>query len=513
MLAMNAPRRRAAAGLAAISTVGLLLTGCRGFVTTPTDITDTSAVLHAQTECLAETEDNPCTGWFQYWADGSPTVRTTEPVTANVATGGLIDFEQPVTGLTPDTLYHVQFCGYGDRDVAQPGLCAGPDSVTSPGEQPDPVNYSGTQNFRTASAGTAATVDLGRVLSTADTAANPIARDGGLSVAYSDTEALWIFGDTVQRNGPAFLPLGTAAAGPFEAGAAPQALHELPRPPAAPQPGREHPANFYPAVEGLLTPDDPPVPCGSAGSESYSAAWLSGAARIPGTNRVMLIWAELCVAIGEGRGWPVERFRMAEYDPATNQFVRLATPFAADPLPEGLPATLRPSNPVFGGDGFVYLFGSQRDPDLVYAARVSADPAAWGDPANYRWWGSPDGGPARWTTDHTSVVSVVSGVEPWGIHVADYAGVGGGKRLAMLVKTSFFDSPHFQILTADSPLGPWTAGPAGRVPDSCQGGGFGCYAFHGHPELSSADSFVFSWYSPGDRGSDGGHIRIGTIAW
>lgn len=201
MLATTAGRRRAAAGVAAIITAALLLlSGCRGFVTSPTDITDTSAVLHAQTECLAETEDNPCTGWFQYWADGSPSVLTTEPVTANVDTGGLTGFEQAVAGLSPDTLYHVQFCGYGDHTVAQPGLCVGPDSVTSPGQQPDPVNYSGTQNFRTASAGTVATVDLGRVLSGADTHENPIARDGGLSVTYSDTDALWIFGDTAQRD-------------------------------------------------------------------------------------------------------------------------------------------------------------------------------------------------------------------------------------------------------------------------------------------------------------------------
>lgn len=83
----------------------------------------------------------------------------------------------------------------------------------------------------------------------------------------------------------------------------------------------------------------------------------------------------------------------------------------------------------------------------------------------------------------------------------------------MMVKDSFFDSPHFRLYTASSPLGPWTAGPAGRVPDHCQGGGFGCYAFHGHPELSTADTFAFSWFSPGDRNADGGHVRLGTIRW
>ena len=83
----------------------------------------------------------------------------------------------------------------------------------------------------------------------------------------------------------------------------------------------------------------------------------------------------------------------------------------------------------------------------------------------------------------------------------------------MIVKDSFFDSPHFRIYTARVPLGPWTPGPAGRVPDHCRGGGFGCYAFYAHPELSTARSFVFSWFSPGDRNADGGHIRLGAIRW
>jgi len=498
--------RKFAIGAAAL----LVLAACNGRATAPTAITATSATLHAQTECLAETTTNPCTGWFQYWADGSTTVLTTPKVVSNTRTNGLIDFNQALTGLAPDTLYRAQFCGHGDLNIAPPGVCVGPfgGTSTTPGAQPDPNDFSATQNFRTAGPATGSTVDIGRVLSTADTAANPIGRDGGHSIAFSSTQALWLFGDTGQRNGPAFLALGSAAVGPYRAGAAPDALNELPRPPAPPEPGRTSPANFFPAVQGLLTPDDPPVPCGSSGSSSYAAAWESGGARIPGTNRVMLIWAELCVAIGDGRGWPVERWRMAEYDPATNQFLRFATPFVAEPLQAGLPETKQLANPVFGGDGYLYLFGAGREPSSIFVARVSADPAAWGDPANYRWW---DG--TRWTRDHTAAVSVVSGVEPWGIHVADYSGVGGGRRLAMLVKDSFFDSPHLRIYTADNPLGPWSPGPAGRVPDHCRGGMFGCYAFYGHPELSTAQSFVFSWFSPGDRDPDGGHVRLGTVKW
>jgi len=496
---------RRLAGRAALALVAALLSACNGRSTVPTDITATAAVLHAQTECLAETTDNPCTGWFQYWADGSTTVLTTPRVTANVPTNGFTDFQQTVTGLTPDTLYHYQFCGYGDRNIAPPGRCSGPGvaGVVAPGQQPNASDFSVTQNFRTASGGRRPTVDVGRVRSTADTPDRPISRDGGLSVAYTAIDALWIFGDSSQLNGPGFLALGSAAAGPFQPATAPDRLNELPRPPAAPQPGLTSPSNFFPSVEGLLTPDNPPMPCGSAGSSSYQAAWLSGAARIPNTNRVMLTWSELCVAIGEGRGWPVERLRVAEYDPATNRFLRTFTPFVANPLQAGVPQTLQIANPVFGNDGFVYFFGAKRGPTNIFVARVSANPATWGDASNYRWWNG-----SAWTINHTRVATVLTGVDPWGIHVADFSTVGGGRRLAMMVKDSFLDSPHFRIYTANSPLGPWTPGPVGKVPDHCAGGDFGCYAFHGHPELSTSTSFAFSWFSPSQ-----GRVHVGTVPW
>src|SRR5688500_12735220 len=116
-------RRAVRRSLACVALIAVMAAaGCTGRATAPTGITSTSATLHAMTECVADTTTNPCTGGVQYWADSSTTVLTTPRVTVNARTGP-IDFNQTVTGLTPDTLYHVQFCGYGDSNVAQPGLC------------------------------------------------------------------------------------------------------------------------------------------------------------------------------------------------------------------------------------------------------------------------------------------------------------------------------------------------------------------------------------------------------
>lgn len=39
-----------------------------------------------------------------------------------------------------------------------------------------------------------------------------------------------------------------------------------------------------------------------------------------------------------------------------------------------------------------------------------------------------------------------------------------------------------------------------------------CYALIGHPELSTSNQLVFSWFSPDDR--DGyAHVRIGAVGW
>ncbi|HEY7199527.1 MAG TPA: hypothetical protein VIC57_04905 [Candidatus Dormibacteraeota bacterium] len=500
-------RRGRASGL--LAAIALALSACQGWATPPTGVTSTGATLHAQVSCTAQTTNNPCTVWFQYWQDGSTSVLSTSPSTANVDSQGLVDFNQTIGGLAANTLYRAQVCGYGD-DVAQPGVCVGQPggAVSAPGSQPDAGDFSATQRFRTAGPGTVATADIGRPLSAADTSQNPISRDAGLSAAYSSSNSLWLFGDTGQKNGPAFLGGTTAAAGPYTRGLAPTALQELPTPPAAPTPGRGSPALLLPTPQGLLTPDNPPVACGSAGSDSYAPAWPSGLAQVPGTSHVLIVYAQVCVAIG--RDWPTERLTLVEYDPATNSFVSSRTPFVASPLQAGIPLAQRLSSPVFGADGFLYLFGGDMATARVFVARVAANASAWGSSTNYQWWGVPGGGPAQWTTDQSSVTSLISGVTPWSVHVADYASTGS-HHLGMIVQTQF-GTGDFQVFQASSPTGPWTAGPAGRVPDACTGGGFGCYALSGHAELSTGDRFVLSWLSPGDR--DGfGHIRVGTVAW
>jgi len=493
-------RRRA--GLAILAVACLPLAGCVGWSTAPAPITSSDATLHAQASCHAENDANPCTYWFQYWADGSATVLSTPPRNGNVNTNGTYyDVTETITGLTPNTLYRSQFCGYGDNAVAQPGACIGLHSsqLSQPGSRPGAGDLSATQNFRTAGTGTAATVDLGRPLSAADTATTRISRDAGLSAAWSDSQALWLFGDTVQKNGPPFLSGTTAAAGPYVRGQVPTALQELPTPPSPPASGRTSPALLLPVPQGLKLPSGDA--CG-AGGKSYPASWPSGVTAIPGTATMLITYAEVCVI--SSTQMPVARFSLARYDPAAHRILGTATPFIASPFAAGVPPGERLGSPVFGADGFLYLYGNDVTTGRIIAARVPATPSSWGNRADYQWWNG------AWQSNPAAATSVASVPFAGSVHVADYTGVGS-HHLAMIVQTGF-GVGGFQVLQATSPAGPWTPGPAGQVPDPCRRGTYACYALSGHAELSTADRFWFSWYSPDDV--DGfGHIRLGSVAW
>jgi hypothetical protein len=67
----------------------------------------------------------------------------------------------------------------------------------------------------------------------------------------------------------------------------------------------------------------------------------------------------------------------------------------------------------------------------------------------------------------------------------------------------------FQVWTARSPAGPWTLLQTGRVPSTCSGGEFGCYALIGHPELSTKSDLLLSYFDPGGLG----HLHVAAFPW
>ncbi len=484
--------------------------GPNGYTTEPQNVTSTSADLHATVSCDGSNASNPCVIWFQYWPDGGSILRT-PTVTYGKSTNGFLDIHQTVTGLNPGTLYHYQVCGYGDT-VNPPGACVSPeytgsaDASTSPGTKPASGDLSATDNFRAGTSTITPTIDLDRVLSTADTKSNPISRDAGVSAPYALGKDIWVFGDTSQVNGPAFLPLGTAAEGSYATSNAPDSLQEVP-------PGSS-PSPFFAEPTGLEIPNQsPPQPCG------LPSAWVTGAANVPGTSSVLLQYMQVC----NGANFTAERLSLVTYNPSTSTFGTIYTPFAGSPLYSGLPPVETLGSPVYGNDGYLYFFTNSRDltnpasffDSGLYLARVPSSPASdMGTPSDYQWWSQPPGQGVGWNsvTDAGYSVSVTPGNGAnFALSVADYSSFTS-KHFAVLEQTGLGTSTTFQVYEATSPTGPWTLGPAAQIPDACVGTLFPCRGIIGHPELSTSNNLVFSWYS-GDDEYGLGHVRVGSIAW
>src|SRR5581483_9413904 len=61
-----------------------VLFGCAGWLTPATLIGTSTATLTAHAQCTGDTPSNPCTFWFQYWADGATRTTSTDRYSDNI---------------------------------------------------------------------------------------------------------------------------------------------------------------------------------------------------------------------------------------------------------------------------------------------------------------------------------------------------------------------------------------------------------------------------------------------
>jgi hypothetical protein len=64
------------------------------------------------------------------------------------------------------------------------------------------------------------------------------------------------------------------------------------------------------------------------------------------------------------------------------------------------------------------------------------------------------------------------------------------------------------VWQAANPTGPWTAGTEAVIPGCGSTTSGWCYAFVGHPELSTSSALYVSYYHPDDK-----HVRVAAIPW
>jgi len=343
-----------------------------------------------------------------------------------------------------------------------------------------------------------------------------IVRDCGFSVPLPGQarRSLWLFCDTAvtgrggRELGYPILGAGTAAEGPYTAGRGPGVLSELATPGTDPAgasgagllPALAAPQPFLPLPASLTRPAST-VPC-SAGSRIYPARWVTGAAREPGSSgHVLISYTDYCVSGGDT--FTAEGFGLLDYDPAANALGPPAPVFTAQPG-QLLPQPQALGSPVFRG-GYLYLFGwcgPGCDRGGVFLARTRAVAAAWDNGFTYQYWTG-----LGWSADPSHAAPLSGYREPVGVSVADYSAEGHG--LVMIEQTSA--GGDFSLWQAPAPTGPWRQIQSGRVP--CTAGQRTrpvdlCRALIGHPELSTGDELLMSFYNPGDS-----HVEVATFGW
>ena len=347
-----------------------------------------------------------------------------------------------------------------------------------------------------------------------------IVRDCGFSVPLPGQarRSLWLFCDTLltgrhgRELGYPILGAGTAAEGSGVAGRGPSVLSELATPDAAGAggaggapgvtggpgrgllPARSAPQPFLP-VPGNLTLPASTAPC--AGPGTYPARWVTGAAREPGSSgHVLISYADYCVSSPDS--FTAEGFGLLDYDPAANALGPPAPVFTAQPG-QLLPQPQALGSPVFRG-GYLYLFGwcgPGCDRGGVFLARTRAIAAAWDNGFSYQYWTG-----AGWSADLSHAAPVTGYRESLQVSVGDYPGRG----LVMIEQTSV--TGDFSLWQAAAPTGPWRETRTGRVP--CTSGkppGL-CRALIGHPELSTRDDLLISFFNPGTN-----HVEVAPYPW
>jgi hypothetical protein len=214
---------------------------------------------------------------------------------------------------------------------------------------------------------------------------------------------------------------------------------------------------------------------------------------------VLISYTDYC-ASGGGTFTP-EAFGLLDYDPAGNVLGPPAQVFAAQPGQQ-LPQPQALGSPVFRG-GHLYLFGwcgPGCDRGGVFLARTTAAAAGWDNGFTYQYWTG-----VGWSADLSHAAPLTGYREPLEVSVGDYPDRG----LVMIEQTSA--AGDFSLWQAAAPEGPWQQTGAGRVP--CTAGQRTqavdlCRGLIGHPELSTPNELLISFFNPGDS-----HVEVVAYPW
>lgn len=206
------------------------------------------------------------------------------------------------------------------------------------------------------------------------------------------------------------------------------------------------------------------------------------------------------------------------YDPFAswpNQFSdNQRTVFVYEPGTQDMNMVKELGSPVERG-AYTYFTARFADGSGIAMARVLTGSVTNG--GAYQWFTGMSGSTPTWGSwkGAKKVPGMVSG---FGVNASmDYYPVLGLYVAIEQVSSGFFGGDNeiriFQTATPEDPSS-WRPRHTLVNPGGCKRAGF-CYAFIGHPELSTASQFFVSHYDSEDRpaGQSFGHVWAGTVTW
>ena len=401
-----------------------------------------------------------------------------------------------VTGLTNGTRY--RFTVVAINPFGQ-GLRTDPTMPVTPG---------------TTAGGTTGITYLGPLDAQAEnTSTTILQRDAGLSVSLPSGRALWIFVDTSAFSSAAdpsgqFVGGSTAAKGVFKPGGK-RGLTDVK--PARSDSGAQS-NQFLPTPTNTFMPDGSGRSCTPANGALYAARWPTGATLLTDTSLVLITYTDVCVLSPDR--FQVEGWGFVEYQWRGGR-IRLGPVDVFPPKASGaaLPETQAFQSPVVSG-GKVTLYVSTCEQlfvgcnrGSVLAATVIDNPFALVNPASYATVpvAAPSDGP--WTPVNISVAAYGTS----GTGTSGTASSGTGTQYRIVEQTSIAGT--FKLLGAPTPTGPWSPLTSGTLPGcNLTPQGF-CYAFVGHPGLSTKLSVLMTYFKPdSEQNTKIGHVVVASVA-
>jgi hypothetical protein len=341
----------------------------------------------------------------------------------------------------------------------------------------------------------ASTIQAVPVRSSYESTTREVYRDIGLSVVLPDGHELWIFGDTnvLQHTNQGWTSLHF-----IDGSSALEAHYTRGQVPHGGEYPTGTPGQFLPSPKQVYLPDGSGRPCVKGISNAaFPARWPTGLVVMPKRSQdVLITYDVVCVyhppgapaAQNEGWGYALYNWRHQYFDHGP-----------VDVFKPGVNGGVFPSSGELGSpvveNGQLTFFSSTCSSDYLgfcgsgqaYSVTVTPTIAALDNPSSYQVRAIATDGSAPWEP-----LSVSVGRYSNGLRLIEWTTIGG----------------TYAIFSSSSVGKPWHLDHTGTLP-GCQSHNGYCFAFVGHPELSTPTQVFVSYVDPNVGPT--GHVVISAI--